>query len=72
MNAAYAHSHPGSLFNLGSFKIYAYMEVCRNTDPTSQVTNMNNYIFYGSYKAIFVKVQPSANPECLWETYTQQ
>ena len=72
INADAAHSQPNSLFNLGSFKTYTYMEVYRNTDPTSQVTNMNNNIFSELYKAIYVKVQPSANPECLWEIYTQQ
>jgi len=72
INADAAHSQPNSIYNFGGLSTYAYMEVCRNTDPTSQVFNMNYLIFSGLYKAIYVKVQPSANPECLWETYTQQ
>jgi hypothetical protein len=72
INADAAHSHPSSIYDVGGFSTYAYMEVCRNTDPTSQVTDLNTNVFAGLYKAIYVKVQPSANPECLWETYTQQ
>ena len=72
INADAAHSHPGSLFNLGSFKTLSYVEICRNNDGPSQVTAVDEAVFPRLYKALYVKVQPSANPECLWETYTQQ
>jgi hypothetical protein len=45
INADAAHSHPGSIFNVGNFKTMAYMEVCRNNDGPSQVTAVDDAIF---------------------------
>jgi hypothetical protein len=53
-----AHSHPAYVH------IYAYMEICRNNDPITQVTNMIDESPTRLFEAIYVKVIPSKNTNC--------
>jgi len=65
------------------YGIDIYMEICRGINATSQinlvnteivapiVTVMDNNGVFASDAYIFIKVEPSSNPECSWEGYSQ-
>ena len=52
-----------------------YVEICRGIDAASQVNLVNNQILtplsningFRSNYMIYIKVEPSINPDCLWE-----
>jgi len=55
----------------GGYNIHTYMEICRGTDPTSQVTAVVNQISIDLYETIFIKVEPNTTPGCSWEGYNK-
>jgi len=45
------------------------MEICRNSDPVSQVTDFINGINPSYYDALLIKFEPNNTPGC-WGVYT--
>jgi len=54
------------------FEFDIYVELCRGINATSQINLVHSKIssFYPIY-FVWMKVEPSSNPECSWEGYSQ-
>jgi len=54
-----------------------YMEICRGIDSASQINLVNTEILtpmFDSFHSdwfVYIKVEPSVNPDCSWENYSQ-
>jgi hypothetical protein len=62
-----------TLINAGTvalkYKIHAYMELCRNNDPISQVNDLFSGVPTSLYGTLWVKVEPNNTPGCSWAGY---